>query len=145
MARRPGPRAQQRDDTPSHDPAANTHIYTVDFSAATNILAGSYDDEATSPTLEQQYLPTTDGTVPDDPAGLTPGANSLCVDVNAALGAAGLKNVKLEGAALVGPAAHRLLAVINDNDFDLEHQTDPTGSPDSLPTKLDLVPLPGTC
>ena len=41
------------------DPGANTHIYSVDFSAATNILAGSYDDESTSPTLEQQYIPTT--------------------------------------------------------------------------------------
>ena len=136
---------EERDDTISSDPAASTKIYKVDFTKATNLLGGVYDDSATSPTLEQQYIPKTDGVVPPDPANVTPGKKSLCIDVNAALTANGLVNTKLEGMSLVKAGGKTSLAVINDNDFDLAHITNPAANPASNPTSIDFVPLPSTC
>ncbi len=136
---------EERDDARSDDPAGSTRIWKVDFSQATNLLGGAYDQAATSPTLEQRYLPTTDGVVPDDPADVKPGKRSLCVDVNATLTAHGLVNQKLEGMALVKSGRRTRLALIDDNDFNLLHVTDPAANPNSIPTKIDFVPLPDGC
>ena len=136
---------EERDDTVSSDPSASTKIYKVDFTKATNLLGGRYDDPATSPTLEQQYIPTTDGTVPPDPADVKPGQKSLCIDVDAALSANGLVNEKLEGISLVRQGGRTMLAAIDDNDFDLAHITHPADNPTSLPTTIDFVPLPAGC
>jgi hypothetical protein len=136
---------EERDDTISSDPSASTKIYKVDFAKATNLLGGAYDDPATSPTLEQQYIPITDGVVPPDPADVTPGKKSLCIDVDAALTANGLVNTKLEGMALVKAGGRTSLAMINDNDFDLAHITNPAANPAANPTTIDFVPLPSTC
>ena len=38
-----------------------------------------------------------------------------------------------------------VLAMVDDNDFDLAHQVDPVGSPASLATQLDYLPLPRGC
>jgi hypothetical protein len=136
---------EERDDTISSDPAASTKIYKVDFTKATNLLGGVYDDPATSPTLEQQYIPTADGVVPADPAGVAPGRKALCIDVNAALTANGLTNTKLEGISLVKSGGRTSLAAVNDNDFDLAHITHPAANPNANPTTIDFVPLPSTC
>jgi hypothetical protein len=136
---------EERDDTVSSDLAASTKIYTVDFTKATNLLGGPYDQASTAPTLEQQYIPTTDGVVPQNPAGITPGRKSLCIDVNAALTANGLVNQKLEGISVVRPNAKPTLAAIDDNDFDLAHITNPAANPSSLPTTIDFVPLASGC
>jgi hypothetical protein len=136
---------EERDDTISTDPAASTKIYKVDFTHATNLLGGAYDDESTSPTLEQQYIPTTDGVVPANPVGVKPGSKALCIDVNAALNAGGLVNQKLEGISVVGSRGHLALAAVDDNDFDLAHITNPTANPNSVPTTIDFVPLPAGC
>jgi hypothetical protein len=63
--------------------------------------------------------------VPPNPAGVTPGAKSLCVDVNAALTANGLVNQKLEGISVLRVAGRSVLAAVDDNDFNLAHITDP--------------------
>jgi hypothetical protein len=136
---------EERDDTISSDPSASTKIYNLDFTHATNLLGGRYDEAATSPTLEQQYIPTTDGVVPPNPAGVTPGQKTLCIDVNAALTAIGLVNTKLEGVSVIGSGSHATLAAVNDNDFDLAHITNPTVNPASNPTTIDFVPLPAGC
>jgi hypothetical protein len=136
---------EERDDTVSSDPSASTKIYKVDFTHATNLLGGVYDDESTSPSLEQQYIPTTGGVVPPNPAGVTPGDKSLCMDVNAALTAAGLVNQKLEGISVVKAGGKSVLAAVDDNDFDLAHITHPADNPASLPTTVDFVPLPAAC
>lgn len=132
---------EERDDTASNVAGAVTKIWTTDFSAATNLLGGPYDQVATTPTLEQAYLPTVNGTVPADPAGVTPGAKSTCADVNALLQAAGFVNVKLEGMAVLRSKGETTLAVVNDNDFDLAHVLD--GSQPELKSQLDLLPLTG--
>jgi hypothetical protein len=136
---------EERDDTPSSAPAASTKIYRVDFTEATNLLGGAYDQSSTSPTLEQQYVPRSDGVVPPDPAGVVPGQKSLCIDVNAALTAGGLVNQKLEGVSVVRLGGRPVLAAVDDNDFDLAHITNPTANPTSLPTTIDFVPLPAAC
>jgi len=136
---------EERDDMVSSDPAAVTRIYKVDFSNATNLLGGVHDDVATSPTLEQQYIPTTGGVVPPIPAGVVPGAKSLCIDVNAALTANGLVNQKIEGISLVKSGGKTTLALIDDNDFDLLHVTNPGANPSSVPTVIDFLPLPAGC
>lgn len=136
---------EERDDTVSNDPTAVTRIWKVDFTQATNLLGGSYDSTATSPTLEEQYVPASGGVVPGNPAGVKPGAKSLCVDVNLALTAGGLTNVKLEGMALVKQGGKPVLAVVNDNDFDLAHVTDPATNPNPLATSIDFVKLPAGC
>jgi hypothetical protein len=136
---------EERDDTVSSDPTASTKIYKVDFTQATNLLGGAYDQAATTPTLEQQYIPTTGGVVPPNPPGVTPGQKSLCIDVNAALTANGLVNQKLEGISVVRSNGRPMLAAIDDNDFDLAHITDPVTNPTSLPTTIDFVPLPAGC
>lgn len=136
---------EERDDTVTNDPTAVTRVWKVDFTRATNLLGGVHDNVATSPTLEQQYVPTTNGVVPSDPAGVVPGAKSLCVDLAQTLTANGLVNVKLEGMALVKQGGSTALAVINDNDFDLAHVTDPGTNPAALATQIDFVKLPAGC
>jgi phytase-like protein len=136
---------EERDDGLTNDPASSTKVYRVDFSKATNLLGGRWDDASTSPTLEQLYLPVSNGVVPPDPAGVKPGAGKLCVDVNAALTAEGLVNQKLEGMALVKDGRKTLLTLVDDNDFDLLHVTDPVTNPTSVETKLDYLPLPAGC
>jgi hypothetical protein len=139
---------EERDDTVTNDPSAVTRVWKVDFTSATNLLGGAYDDASTTPTLESQYVPTTSGVVPADPAGVVPGVKSLCVDVARTLTGNGLVNVKLEGMSLVRDPAHpgkTALAMVDDNDFDLAHQVDPVGSPSSLATQLDVLPLPSGC
>jgi hypothetical protein len=136
---------EERDDTVTNVPGAVTRVWKVDFTGATNLLGGAYDDAATSPTLEQQYVPAANGVVPGDPAGVIPGAKSLCVDVAQTLTANGLTNVKLEGMALVKQGAETVLAIVNDNDFDLAHVTDPAANPAALATQIDFVPLPSGC
>ncbi len=136
---------EERDDTVTNDPTAVTRVWKVDFTRATNLLGGRYDDAATTPSLETQYVPTTGGVVPGDPAGVVPGAKSLCVDVAQTLTANGIVNVKLEGMALVRQGGRTVLAIVDDNDFDLAHQTDPGTNPASLATKIDFVPLPRGC
>ena len=136
---------EERDDTVSSDATAVTRLWKVDFTRATNLLGGAYDSTATSPTLEERYVPASGGVVPADPAGVAPGRKSLCVDVNLALTASGLVNVKLEGMALVEQHGKAVLAVVNDNDFDLAHVTDPGANPGSLASQVDFVKLPPGC
>ncbi len=138
---------EERDDTVTSEPSAVTRIWKVDFTRATNLLGGVYDDATTTPSLETQYIPTTGGVVPGNPAGIVPGAKTLCVDVAQTLTANGLTNVKLEGIALIRPSlpGKTVLAIVNDNDFDLAHVTDPGANPNPLATQLDVVPLPRGC
>jgi hypothetical protein len=79
-------------------------LYTLDLTAATNILGGAWDDATTSPSLEQQ----------DDlaAAGVTPLAKTLLVDLEA------LPEMpdKIEGVTVVDDGT---IAVANDNDFDI--------------------------
>ena len=132
---------EERDDTVSNVAGAITKIWTADFSQASNILGGAYDAIATSPTLETKYLPVADGTVPPNPAGVTPATKALCANVNELLTSAGLVNVKIEGTAVIRNGDQKTLAIINDNDFDLEHVLDP--SKPELKEQLDLLPLTG--
>lgn len=136
---------EERDDTVTNDPTAVTRLWKVDFTRATNLLGGTYDDESTTPTLETQYVPSTNGVVPANPAGVVPGAKTLCIDVARTLTDDGLVNVKLEGMSLVKQGGKTVLAMVDDNDFDLAHQVDPVGSPASLATQLDFLPLPRGC
>lgn len=136
---------EERDDTVTSDPTAVTRVWKLDFTRATNLLGGRYDDAATTPSLETQYIPTTGGVAPTNPADVVPGAKSLCVDVAQALTANGLTNVKLEGMALVKQGGKTVLAVVDDNDFDLAHVTDPGANPSTLATQIDFVPLPRGC
>ncbi|HEV7773973.1 MAG TPA: esterase-like activity of phytase family protein [Conexibacter sp.] len=139
---------EERDDTVTNDPTAVTRVWKVDFTRATNLLGGAYDDSATTPSLETQYVPTSSGVVPGNPAGVVPGAKSLCIDVARTLTANGLVNVKLEGMSLVRQPSlpgKTVLAMVDDNDFDLAHQVDPVASPTSLATQLDYLPLPRSC
>ncbi|HET6449433.1 MAG TPA: esterase-like activity of phytase family protein [Conexibacter sp.] len=136
---------EERDDTVTNDPTAVTRLWKVDFTRATNLLGDAYDDASTAPTLETQYVPATSGVVPANPAGVVPGAKSLCLDVARALTDNGLVNVKLEGMSLVKQSGKTVLAMVDDNDFDLAHQVDPVGSPTSLATQMDFLPLPRSC
>jgi hypothetical protein len=136
---------EERDDARTDDPAGSTKIWKVDFSKATNLLGGSFDDPATSPTLEQRLIWAGTGELPAAPATATPGKRSLCIDVNATLTANGLVNQKLEGISLVRRGGRTMLAGIDDNDFDLGHVTDPVANPGSIPTTIDFVPLPDGC
>lgn len=136
---------EERDDARTDDPAGSTKIWKVDFSDATNLLGGKYDDESTSPTLEQALIPAANGVVPDLPARVRAGSKSLCVDVDATLTANGLVNQKLEGMSLVQRGGRTMLAVVDDNDFDILHITDPVTNPTSVPTTIDFVQLPKGC
>jgi hypothetical protein len=136
---------EERDDTVTNDPSAVTRIWKLDFTRATNLLGGVYDDATTSPSLETQYIPARSGVVPADPAGVVPGAKSLCVDVAQTLTANGLVNVKLEGMSLIKQNGKTVLAMVNDNDFDLAHVTGPGANPSPLATQLDFLPLPRSC
>lgn len=136
---------EERDDTVTSDPTAVTRVWKVDFTRATNLLGGRYDDATTTPSLETQYIPTTGGVVPGNPVDVVPGAKALCIDVAQALTANGLTNVKLEGMAVVRSGGRSALAIVNDNDFDLLHVTDPGANPSALATQIDFVPLPRSC
>ncbi len=80
-----------------------TKLHEVSLAGATNILAGKWDDPATSPTLEQQN--DLSGT------GVTPLAKTLRFDTARDFPEA---PVKLEGIAFLGDGT---MALINDNDF----------------------------
>jgi hypothetical protein len=79
-------------------------LYTLDLSAATNILGSAWDDPTTSPSLEAQADPAA--------AGVAPIAKTLLVDLEA------LPDMpdKIEGVAVVDDET---VAVSNDNDFDI--------------------------
>lgn len=136
---------EERDDTVTSDPSAVTRVWKLDFTRATNLLGGTYDDVATTPSLETQYVPAANGVVPSGPADVVPGAKSLCIDVAQTLTAHGLTNVKLEGMAVLKRGPRSVLAIVNDNDFDLAHMTDPGTNPSGLATQIDFVPLPSGC
>ncbi|GAB7102416.1 esterase-like activity of phytase family protein [Streptomyces phaeofaciens JCM 4814] len=112
------------------DKAARLQVVRLGRSA--NILGGRWDDETTSPSLEQL----------DDPAaaGVPVLAKRLVVDLGQVAGVPG----KIEGVARVD---HDTLALINDNDFGM---TDGTGAFDAqgrlvdsgIETKVTYVRLP---
>jgi hypothetical protein len=81
-------------------------LYTLDLTDATNILGSTWDDSATSPSLESLDLQDLAA------AGVTPLAKTLLVDLEA------LPEMpdKIEGVAVVDGET---VAVINDNDFDI--------------------------
>ncbi|MFD9430855.1 esterase-like activity of phytase family protein [Streptomyces sp. NPDC060002] len=99
------------------DKAARLHL--VRLSRAANILDSRWDDDATSPSLEQL----------DDPAasGVPVLAKRLAVDLGTVAGVPG----KIEGVALVD---HSTLALINDNDFGM---TDGAGAFDAQGRLVD--------
>ncbi|PAZ16334.1 Tat pathway signal protein [Streptomyces sp. SA15] len=99
------------------DKAARLHLVRLDRRA--NILGGPWDDDTTSPSLEQL----------DDPAasGVPVLAKRLVVDLGTVAGVPG----KIEGVARVD---HDTLALINDNDFGM---TDGTGAFDAQGRLVD--------
>ncbi|CCK31832.1 tat pathway signal sequence domain-containing protein [Streptomyces davaonensis JCM 4913] len=99
------------------DKAARLHLVRLDKDA--NILGDAWDDDTTSPSLEQL----------DDPAaaGVPVLAKKLVVDLGTVDGVPG----KIEGVALVN---HDTLALINDNDFGM---TDGTGAFDAQGRLVD--------
>lgn len=80
-------------------------VYAAELAGATDLLGSAWDDAATDPSLE------TAGDLAA--AGVTPLAKTLLVDLEAL---AGMPD-KIEGLAVVDAG---LLAVANDNDFDLD-------------------------
>ncbi|MEU6377212.1 esterase-like activity of phytase family protein [Streptomyces sp. NPDC046909] len=112
------------------DKAARLQLVRLDRDA--DILGGAYDDDTTSPSLEQL----------DDPAaaGVPVLAKRLVVDLGTVAGVPG----KIEGVARVD---HDTLALINDNDFGM---TDGSGAFDAqgrlvdsgVETKVTYVRLP---
>ncbi|MEU9669923.1 esterase-like activity of phytase family protein [Streptomyces bobili] len=112
------------------DKAARLHLVRLDRKA--DILGSRWDDEATSPSLEQLADPAASG-VPVLP-------KRLVVDLGTVTGVPG----KIEGVALVN---RDTLALINDNDFGM---TDGTGAFDAqgrlvdsgIETKVTYVRLP---
>jgi hypothetical protein len=107
-----------------------TKLYLVRLSGATNILGGELDDPAHTPSLEQAT-----------PAGVTPLAKSLLLDVTAAVPNA---PTKIEGVAVRDPST---IAVANDNDFgmrdgpaafDASGRQNDTG----IPSRLLVLRLP---
>ncbi|MFF8195520.1 esterase-like activity of phytase family protein [Streptomyces bobili] len=112
------------------DKAARLYLVRLDRKA--DILGGRWDDEATSPSLEQLADPAASG-VPVLP-------KRLVVDLGTVAGVPG----KIEGVALVN---RDTLALINDNDFGM---TDGTGAFDAqgrlvdsgIETKVTYVRLP---
>lgn len=99
------------------DKAARLELVTLD--RRSNILGGAYDDDTTSPSLEQL----------DDPAaaGVPVLDKRLVVDLNTVAGVP----LKIEGIARVD---HDTLALINDNDFGM---TDGTGAFDAQGRLVD--------
>ena len=127
---------QERDD---ERPTQITNHYRADFRNATNLLApGPAADLAaktTVPTLEMT------NPVPDF---ITAASSTLAVDVDQLLTSAGFVNSKIEGTATVPArgANPRLFAVVNDNDFDLDHTVLPADFPAANPEQVDLFPQP---
>jgi len=123
---------QERDD--GVNPTAFTHYYRADFSNATDVQNNAAANNTTPPTLEMAALP----------GSITPAAISTVpfFDVDSMLADAGFINTKLEGGGMLDArgANPALFAAINDNDFDLERITGTSSA--SLPTQLDVFPLP---
>jgi hypothetical protein len=128
---------EERDD---ERPTAITDFHRADFTAATNVLDPANADafaaaaKSTVPTLEMGPLP----------ASITPAASSLAVDVDQLLANAGFVNSKVEGfTSLPARGANpALYAVVNDNDFDLDHTVLPEDFPASNPTQVDTFSQP---
>jgi hypothetical protein len=82
-------------------------LYTLDLTDASDILGSAWDDPATSPSLESQDLQDLAA------AGITPLAKTLLVDLEA------LPEMpdKIEGITVIDGET---VAVINDNDFDID-------------------------
>lgn len=93
------------------DPVAK--IYSIDLSAATNILGTVWDDAATAPSLE--------GTADLATAGVTAAPKTLVIDLDALEGIPD----KIEGFVLVDAET---LAIINDNDFAIGDEFDADGN-----------------
>jgi hypothetical protein len=115
---------EERDDvTPA---TAFTKLFRTDFRNATNILGTAWDSTATSPTLEENFkltTPTTDANSCDAVGGVNPGCKTAWFDVAGALTASGFTNGKVEGAATVRLGHKTLVAVLNDNDFNVDGTT----------------------
>lgn len=108
-------------------------LYTVDLSAATNILGTAWDDAATSPSLE--------GTADLAAANVTPLPKTLVATVPGFPGAA---PGKVEGIAILDPST---VAVANDNDFDIgtfdaDGNNVGAGSPSQIQILKLAAPLP---
>ncbi|OQD57485.1 Tat pathway signal protein [Streptomyces phaeoluteigriseus] len=99
------------------DKAARLHLVRLDRKA--DILGGRWDDEATSPSLEQLADPAA--------SGVPVLSKRLVVDLGTVAGVPG----KIEGVALVN---RDTLALINDNDFGM---TDGTGAFDARGRLVD--------
>jgi Esterase-like activity of phytase len=123
---------QERDD--GVNPTAFTHYYRADFTNATDVRNNAAANNTTPPTLEMAALP----------GSITPAAISTApfFDVDSMLAGAGFINTKLEGGGMLGArgANPAIFAAINDNDFDLERISGSSST--SLPTQLDVFPLP---
>jgi hypothetical protein len=107
-----------------------TRLYLVRLSGATNILGGELDDPAHTPSLEAA-----------DPAGVTPLAKALLLDVTASVPNA---PKKIEGVAVRDPST---IAVANDNDFGLSDGAgafDPQGllRDSGVPSRLLVLRIP---
>lgn len=105
-------------------------LYVVALSGATNILGGVLDDPAHTPGLEAA-----------DPAGVTPLAKTLLLDVTAAVPGAPRK---IEGIAVRDPST---VVLANDNDFDMRDGPEAFDAQGMLrdtgiPSRLLVVRLP---
>jgi hypothetical protein len=83
--------------------------------------------------------------VPPNPAGVTPGREVAVRGRQRALTAGGLVNTKLEGMSVIRVGRKAVLPAVNDNDFDLAHQSHPADNPTSNPTTIAFVRLPAGC
>lgn len=107
---------EERDETVTNDPTAVTRVWKVDFTRA-------------------QYVPTCRAT--------PPGSSGRQVALHRR-GADAHGEWPREREA-GGQSGRTVLAMVDDDDFDLAHQVDPAASPTSLATQLDHLPLPRSC
>ena len=107
-----------------------TKLYLARLSGATNLLGGELDDPAHTPSLEQGV-----------PAGVSPLAKTLLLDVTAAVPNA---PTKIEGIAVRDPST---VVVADDNDFGMRDGPDAfdaTGRQNDTgtPSRLMVLRLP---